>query len=524
MFYFFILVFHFIIKYFFRLLDQFCPDDNIASAGKNKGDAMSGYRRRGGKQYSNKEEVNLVRFVVERNAYDRMNQSDLWKELEKEQILENRTARGMHSRFERNILPNIKKGKKSYELTAHEISLFKKWGRKKKDVEEEEKIRKEQEKEDREAEIVANAKKADLSSSGGRVDSLKQHIEYHRLGMIFRDCTRGDGNCWYRACADQVVLHNLPDLPRDHMALRLLITSRIRSLPQYDDWLVNHFGGNVAAFDRFLDYHSQDRTWTDDYGIMCHASALILQHEIMVVGTNNEDGYFILESVPGSEKLALFAIGYYHDARHYQSLTTPLMEEERKKEEKKENEKSNGNLPVDFRESSYFREYPKAIATLQERSVELFQNSLEGLPEGWKMRTLVVNKEKGTTQDHYLSPDGYVLKTGRGVLEYLWLGGKLSQEAIVNIGKNVLHVSDKKINGFLNNLIEEVDLTTFDDVDEDEEVQVKEETDLASDQDEAAKEEDEEKEPNAQDESLSAEERGDEINLGKEGDLPLGLT
>ena len=116
------------------------------------------------------------------------------------------------------------------------------------------------------------------------------------------------------------------------------------------------------------------------------------------------------------------------------------------------------------------------------------------------MRTLVVNKEKGTTQDHYLSPDGYVLKTGRGVLEYLALGGKLSQEAIVNIGRSVLHVSDKKINGFLNDRIEEVDLTTFDDVDGDEE-------------------------PNAQDESLSAEERkGDEINLGKEGGLPLGLT
>ena len=146
------------------------------------------------------------------------------------------------------------------------------------------------------------------------------------------------------------------------------------------------------------------------------------------------------------------------------------------------------------------------------------------------MRTLVVNKEKGTTQDHYLSPDGYVLKTGRGVLEYLALGGKLSQEAIVTLGKNVLHVSDKKINGWLNNRIEEVDLTTFDDVDEDEvgfleEVQVKEETDLASNQDEAAKGVDEEKEPNAKDESLSSEERkGDEINLGKEGGLPLGLT
>ena len=130
------------------------------------------------------------------------------------------------------------------------------------------------------------------------------------------------------------------------------------------------------------------------------------------------------------------------------------------------------------------------------------------------------------------------MKTGQGVLEYLWLGGKLGQEAIVNIGKDVLHVSDKKINGWLNlntfamrhgNQIEEVDLTTLDDVDEDEvgfleEVQVKEEKDLASNQDEAAKGVDEEKEPNAKDESLSAEERGDEINLGKEGGLPLGLT
>ena len=486
MFYFFHFSFSFYNQVIFsRLLDQFCPDDNIASAGKNKGDAMSGYRRRGGKKYSDKEEVKLVRSIADKNAYDRMNQSELWKELEEEKVLENRTARGMHGRFERDILPNIKTGKKSYELTEKELSLFKKWGRKKKDVVEEEKIRKEQEKEDREAVIVVNAKKADLSSSGGRVDSLQRHIEYHRLGLIFRDCTRGDGNCWYRACADQVVLHNLPGLPRDHLALRLLIISRIRSLPQYEGWLVNHFGGNEADFNQFLNYHSQDGAWTDDCGFMCQASALILQHRIMVVGTNNDGGYFMLESVPGSENSAVFTIGYYYDARHYQSLTTPFLEDLRKKEEKKGDEKSQGNLQFDYSESSYFREHTTAIATPEERSVELFQNSLEGL-EGWKMRTVVVNKKKGTTQqDHYLSPDGYVLRTGRGVLEYLALEGKLSQEAIVTIGRNVLHVSEKKINGFLNDWTEEIDVTTF--------------GGFSSDQDEAAKEE---------------EERGDETNLG----------
>ena len=53
----------------------------------------------------------------------------------------------------------------------------------------------------------------------------------------------------------------------------------------------------------------------------------------------------------------------------------------------------------------------------------------------------------------------------------------------------------------------------------------REEKDLASNQDEAAKDVEEEKEPNTEDKSLSAEERkGDEINLGKEGGLTLGLT
>ena len=41
----------------------------------------------------------------------------------------------------------------------------------------------------------------------------------------------------------------------------------------------------------------------------------------------------------------------------------------------------------------------------------------------------------------------------------------------------------------------------------------------------ATKDVEEEKEPNTEDKSLSAEEKkGDEINLGKEGGLSLGLT
>merc|ERR1719400_786631 len=118
-------------------------------------------------------------------------------------------------------------------------------------------------------------------------------------------------------------------------------------------------------------------------------------------------------------------------------------------ENKKENKKDKGNLQVDLTKSQYFSKHPKAIANPQERSVKLFTDALEGLPEGWKVRTLADPKEEGKTVKHYLSPDCRVLKTGQGVMEYMRLGGKMSQEAVVDIGKNVLHISEKKINALL---------------------------------------------------------------------------
>ena len=118
-------------------------------------------------------------------------------------------------------------------------------------------------------------------------------------------------------------------------------------------------------------------------------------------------------------------------------------------ENKKENKKDKGNLQVDLTKSQYFSKHPKAIANPQERHVKLFTDSLEGLPEGWKVRTLADPKKEGKTVKHYLSPDCRVLKTGQGVMEYMRLGGKMSQEAVVDIGKNVLHISEKKINALL---------------------------------------------------------------------------
>jgi len=122
-------------------------------------------------------------------------------------------------------------------------------------------------------------------------------------------------------------------------------------------------------------------------------------------------------------------------------------EDQEKQDEDKQSdqnvpEKQPGNL--DLKSSEYFTKYPRAIANPQEKTLKLF-NHAEGLPEGWKVRLLKDPKDDGKTVRHYLSPDTRVLKTGQGVVEYLRLAGTLPKDQILEIAKNVLLLSEKKI-------------------------------------------------------------------------------
>ena len=278
-------------------------------------------------KYSDEEEITLARTIADKNAYERLNQSSaLWKALEEEEVLENRTARGMHSHFEREILPNLKTGKKSYGLAEKELALFKKW------------------------------------------QSDKERKQEKRRQMT--------------------------------------------------------------------DMEKKQQREND-----------VIEEEELRAEQEKKD----------------------------------------REEEKEGGGKSQGKLQLGYQESPYFRENPTAIAVgSEEGSMELFQHYLEGL-EGYKVRSTDVNTEKGTIrQAHFLSPDGYILKTRQGVLEYLAVEGKTSMEDIVTIGRSVLKVSDRRIKSFLNNWTEAIEATTFGGF-------------SSSDEDEAAKEE---------------AEREDDTNLG----------
>jgi len=150
---------------------------------------------------------------------------------------------------------------------------------------------------------------------------LQSHIREHNLNLIPREATRNDGNCWYDAIADQIVLHNVPDKPTNHVDLRQAVCDAIPKLPQAKEWIQNLFD-TTDAFSRFLDQHRTIGTWTDAFGIMCQATALYVERNIHIVGTANiGQGYAFtkLESIEGAEEFPPFTVGYYQD-KHYQSL------------------------------------------------------------------------------------------------------------------------------------------------------------------------------------------------------------
>merc|ERR1719369_2236396 len=102
---------------------------------------------------------------------------------------------------------------------------------------------------------------------------LQSHIREHNLNLIPREATRNDGNCWYDAIADQIVLHEVPDKPTNHIDLRIAVCNALPKLPQAKDWVQNIFGGEESFCD-FIEEHKKPGVWTDGLGIMCQATSL----------------------------------------------------------------------------------------------------------------------------------------------------------------------------------------------------------------------------------------------------------
>ena len=128
---------------------------------------------------------------------------------------------------------------------------------------------------DEEEEEEENSVKQEVSADE-EGDPLLQHIEASGLPLRLRRTTVMDGNCWYDAAADQVLLYQIPDRPGDHHQLRLEVCRSLRHLPQASTWVENLFSNSKKKFSKFIARHRRPGTWTDNLGIMCQATALYL--------------------------------------------------------------------------------------------------------------------------------------------------------------------------------------------------------------------------------------------------------
>ena len=100
-----------------------------------------------------------------------------------------------------------------------------------------------------------------METVGGTRPQIRYNMSYCHMSICF---------------VLQVVLHNIPDIPREHGSLRKAVVDSLMTLPQTPIWIENFFGNSKKNFRKFMARHRKLGTWTDNLGIMCQATALYL--------------------------------------------------------------------------------------------------------------------------------------------------------------------------------------------------------------------------------------------------------
>ena len=95
--------------------------------------------------------------------------------------------------------------------------------------------------EKKEAESSRTEEETVITVDDDEKDPLLEHIKASGLPLRLRRPTLTDGNCWYDAAADQVLLHAIPDKAEDHQQLRREVCQSLRYLPQSGAWVENFF-------------------------------------------------------------------------------------------------------------------------------------------------------------------------------------------------------------------------------------------------------------------------------------------
>jgi len=174
-------------------------------------------------------------------------------------------------------------------------------------------------------EICEGEENEDLTESDLQyIAEINQFMKEIKLDLEAKPATIGDGNCWYRAAASQVVLHDIPNKPRDHRAMRQEVCNYLKHLPRQvkEDTVHVVYKGKDRGLTDLASRQRKPGQWVDNTGVMVMATAHFLGRNISLYGyPKSQSRKFSITEIEGGDQadehppLTVF----YHGV-HYQTL------------------------------------------------------------------------------------------------------------------------------------------------------------------------------------------------------------
>lgn len=169
------------------------------------------------------------------------------------------------------------------------------------------------------------------------IEEIDKFMKETGLNLKAFPPTKGDGNCWFRAVSDQVVIQNIPNKAKNHRALRLEVCDHVKMLPEdiRETTIAIVFNGKKRGLSEMVARQRKAGQWVDNTGIMVLTTAHYLARNIHLYSYRSETRdntrpYSLtkIEAGPGAESYPPVTVFFYD--KHYQTLQpdTPKQEED----------------------------------------------------------------------------------------------------------------------------------------------------------------------------------------------------
>ena len=175
------------------------------------------------------------------------------------------------------------------------------------------------------------------------IEEIDKFMKETGLNLKASPPTKGDGNCWFRAVADQVVLQNIPDKAKNHRALRLEVCDHVKLLPEdiRETTIAIVFNGKKRGLSEMVARQRRAGQWVDNTGIMVLTTAHYLARNIHLYSYRSETRdntrpYSLTKIEAGAEAEKHQPVTLFFYDKHYQTLQPDTPQESDNTDEKTE--------------------------------------------------------------------------------------------------------------------------------------------------------------------------------------------